>query len=196
MKTHFPFDTDETTPRRSSIARSIGCTLVAAGLVLLAAPASTRSAAAAEPPPAPTATVSGAVPRLPVLSAQGASTKIDGSITRSSRGRKGPVRLLVEREGGEPVTVLVAADDYCDRVGLSLRSGEKIHVEGAMVKGERPILIASSITAGGKTVRIRDASGKLVAADGSAATPAGAATLGGGKRSPEGTAGPSGPSQP
>jgi hypothetical protein len=114
-----------------------------------------------------------------MLSSQGPMTTVEGKIARSSRGRKGPVRLLVERQGGEPVTVLVAADDYCDRVGLSLRTGETITAEGTMVKGERPILLASKITSEGKTVQVRDASGKLVDRE-AAGSNAARATFGGG----------------
>lgn len=150
------------------------------------------SARAEEPAPRPSGA---AVPRVPMLSTQGPVTKVEGKITRSSRGRKGPVRLLVERASGGPVTILVAADEYCDRVGLSLRAGETIAAEGTMVKGERPILLASSVTVDGKTVQIRDAAGKLVEAGGAAAAPAGAATMGGGKPPTDGAKPATGASQ-
>ena len=117
----------------------------------------------ADPAPQPTSTTSTAVPRLPMIDVQGPQTHVEGKIVRSSRGRKGPVRLLVERKAGDQVTVLVGPDEDCDRLGLSLQSGETIDVEGALVKGEHPILIASAFkTADGKTIRIRDASGKLI----------------------------------
>jgi hypothetical protein len=127
----------------------------------------------AEPVPQPTRSAGTAVPRLPVIDA-GQSTHVEGKIIRTSRGRKGPVRLLVERKSGDQVTILVASDELCDRVGLSLQSGETVDVEGALVKGERPILIASAFKMpDGKTIRIRDASGNLIDAG-----TAGAATTG------------------
>lgn len=148
---------------------------VAVTLTLLVSPAIADDAA-----PQPTAAAgAGAAPRLPMLSGQGPTTTVEGKIARSSRGRKGPVRVLVERQGGDPVTVLVAADDYCDRVGLSLRTGETVTAEGTMVKGERPILLASKITSDGKTVQIRDAAGKLVDREAAGSNSA-RATFGGG----------------
>jgi len=148
---------------------------------------------AADAPPLPSSTGGPAVPRLPMIATQGPATRLQGKILRSSRGRKGPVRLLVAREGGGEITVLVAADDYCDRLGLSLRMGEMVDVEGSMLKGERPILIVSSLTKDGKTVRIRDADGKLVdlgqPSPGAAVPPgaeqkSGKATMMGGKPAP------------
>ena len=181
---------------RSSMARrprTIGTALVL-GFGLTAIFAShDRSTWAEEPAPRPSGA---AVPRVPMLSTEGPTTKVEGKITRSSRGRKGPVRLLVERTSGSPVTVLVAADDYCDRVGLSLRAGETITAEGKMVKGERPILLASSVTVDGKTVQIRDASGKLIETGGTAAAPNGAATVGGGKPPIDGAKSATGATQP
>lgn len=147
-------------------------------LTLLVSPAIADDAAAPQPTSAAGAGA-GAAPRLPMLSGQGPTTTVEGKIARSSRGRKGPVRLLVERQGGDPVTVLVAADDYCDRVGLSLRTGETVTAEGTMVKGERPILLASKITSDGKTVQIRDAAGKLVDREAAGSNSA-RATFGGG----------------
>ena len=130
----------------------------------------------AEPVPQPTRSAGTAVPRLPVIDAQGPSTHVEGKIVRTSRGRKGPVRLLVERKSGDQVTVLVAPDELCDRVGLSLQTGEAVDVEGALVKGERPILIASAFKMpDGKTIRIRDASGNLIEAGGPGAATTGEA---------------------
>ena len=159
------------------------CSLVAA-LVALTLGGSTTSIAS-DPKPAPTLAT---VPRVPVVSAQGPATRVEGKITRSSRGRKGPVRVLVERASGAPVTVLFAADDVCDRLGLSLKTGEQVVVEGSMLKGERPILIATAVTVDGKQVRVRDAEGKVIdpAAPSAASTGGGdkPAVVGGGKPSP------------
>jgi len=152
--------------------------LALALLVLLATSSAVYADDAAPPAGAP------AAPRLPMLSTQGPMTKVEGKISRSSRGRKGPVRILVERQGGPPVTVLVAPDEYCDSAGLSLKPGETISAEGTMVKGDRPILLAVSITADGKTTKLRDASGKLIDADGKPVPPAKGATLGGGTSPP------------
>jgi hypothetical protein len=134
---------------------------------------------AADPAPQPSGP-SVAVPHLPVIDAQGPPSHVAGKIVRTSRGRKGPVRLLVERKAGDQVTVLVGPDDLCDRLGLSLQSGETVDVEGALVKGERPILIASAFKLpDGKTVRIRDASGKLVESGAPAGATSGGPTVGG-----------------
>jgi hypothetical protein len=157
----------------------IKCVLVAWAVLTIFAGVGRAQDAAPQPTAATSGGSAGAAPRLPMLSSQGPTTKVEGKIARSSRGRKGPVRLLVERPGGDPVTVLVAADDYCDRVGLSLRAGETITAEGTMVKGERPILLASKITSDGKTVQVRDASGKLVDRE-AAGSNAARATFGGG----------------
>jgi hypothetical protein len=119
----------------------------------------------AEPVPQPTRSMGAAVPRLPVIDGQGPATHVEGKIIRTSRGRKGPVRLLVERKSGDQITILVAANELCDRVGLSLQTGETVDVEGSLVKGERPILIASEFKMpDGKTIRIRDAAGNLIEA--------------------------------
>jgi hypothetical protein len=101
-------------------------------------------------------------PRVPTISAEGPTRRIEGKIMRSSRGKKGPVRLLVERKDGEPVTVLVASEDVCDRLGLSLKADEQIVVEGSMLKSDRPILIASAFIVGDKTIRVRDADGNIL----------------------------------
>lgn len=120
--------------------------------------------AAAQPPPAPTLAPAPkqSPARLPKLGGQGPTTRVKGKIVRSSRGRKGPVRLLLERPDGEKVTVLVAPDEFCDRAGLSLRAEETVEIEGSMLKAQRPILIATAVVADGRTVPIRDAKGKLV----------------------------------
>jgi hypothetical protein len=100
--------------------------------------------------------------RVPMVSTEGPTRRIEGKIMRSSRGKKGPVRLLVEQKGAEPVTVLVASEDVCDRLGLSLKADEHVVVEGSMLKSDRPILIANAFVVGDKTIRVRDAEGKVL----------------------------------
>lgn len=115
-------------------------------------------------------------PRVPKVSIEGPAQRIEGKIIRSSRGKKGPVRLLVERKDSDPVTVLVAPEDVCDRLGLSLKADENVVVEGAMLKSDRPILIASSFVVDGKTIRVRDAEGKVLDPAAAMTQPSGAAT--------------------
>ena len=71
-----------------------------------------------------------------MASTDGPAKRIEGKIMRSSRGKKGPVRLLVERKEGDPVTVLVAPEEVCDRLGLSLKADEQVVVEGSMLKSD------------------------------------------------------------
>lgn len=122
-------------------------------------------------------------PRVPKVSAEGSPKRIEGKILRSSRGKKGPVRLLVERKDGDPVTVLVGPEDVCDRLGLSLRADEQVVVEGSMLKSDRPILIASAFVVDGRAIQVRDAQGEILdPARGATATggpaPAGSAVTG------------------
>jgi hypothetical protein len=148
------------------------------GLALLASIAlvpSSQRAVRAQDAPQPTASPSVAQPRLPRVEAQGQKSRVQGKIVRSSRGRKGPVRLQVERADGSKVTVLVAPDDVCERLGLSLRTGETVDVAGALLKTKQPILVATAFTVDGKTIAVRDGDGKLVAPPGGASPPAAAA---------------------
>jgi hypothetical protein len=91
--------------------------------------------------------------------------------------------------------VLFATDEICDRLGLSLKTGEQIVVEGSMLKSERPILIATSVTENGKVTRIRDDEGQVIDPAGSAGSAssegdAKPAVVGGGKPSPESSPAP------
>lgn len=119
-------------------------------------------------------------PRVPMASTEGATKRIEGKIMRSSRGKKGPVRLLVERKEGDPVTVLVAPEEVCDRLGLSLKADEQVVVEGSLLKSDRPILIATSFIVDGKPIRVRDAEGRIL--DPAAAGAASGAAVTGGKK--------------
>ncbi|MEW6272462.1 MAG: hypothetical protein AB1689_24540 [Thermodesulfobacteriota bacterium] len=151
--------------------------LAVATLAALLPLAASQAGAEASPQPAPQPSAEAAKdkPRLPVIAAKGPTTRIKGKIVRSSRGRKGPVRLLIERENGPKVTALVAPDDYCDEKGLSLRNGESVELEGTMLKSERPMLVATAVIVDGKAVQLRDAEGKLIGA-GKPGAPAGAET--------------------
>ena len=131
-------------------------------------------------------------PRVPKVSIEGPTQRIDGKIIRSSRGKKGPVRLLVERKDGDPVTVLVAPEEVCDRLGLTLRADEPVVVEGSMLKSDRPILIASAFVVDGKVIRVRDAEGKVLDPATATSQPAAAgpgAAVSGGKK-PEASSAP------
>lgn len=177
--------------RKSAVTLVLAVTLGAATAVHASDP-QPQSTAAGDAKPKPTLAT---VPRVPVVTAKGPVTKVEGKITRSSRGRKGPVRVLVERASGSPVTVLFATDEICDRLGVSLKTGEQIVVEGSMLKSERPILIATTVTENGKVTRIRDDEGKVIDPAGSAGSAssegdAKPAVVGGGKPSPESSPAP------
>lgn len=175
----------QTVADRRGVRRVVGA-LLACSVLLTAA--TLAHAADPQPQAQPSA---GGPPRVPMVSTQGPPTHVEGKIARSTRGSgKGPVRLDVEpKKGGEPVKVMVAEDAVCDRLGLSLKAGEEVAVDGPMLKGERPILIATAFTVDGKTIRVRDESGKVVdpsaAAGGDKApaggAPGGGAVMGGGK---------------
>lgn len=144
------------------------CAVLAAALVSIDVRADE-----AQPMPAPAEK-----PRVPMVSTDGPTKRIEGKIMRSSRGKKGPVRLLVERKDGDPVTVLVAPEEVCDRLGLSLKADEQVIVEGPMLKSDRPILIATEFVVDGKTIRVRDAEGKIVDPGAPAGAAPGAAVSG------------------
>lgn len=96
---------------------------------------------------------------LPRLDAAGASEEISGRIAASTRGQSGPVRLVIELAGGKELAVLVAPDEFCDHLGLSLKTDEEITVIGRVMPGERPLLVASAVVVDGRRVDVRDAAG-------------------------------------
>ncbi|MDG2306775.1 MAG: hypothetical protein P8R42_19420 [Candidatus Binatia bacterium] len=124
-------------------------TVVAVGALVLLGIGSPVSA---EPAPA-------ARKGVPRLGAAGASEEISGRIAASTRGQSGPVRLVIELAGGKELAVLVAPDELCDRLGLSLKVDEEIMVVGRVMPGERPLLVTSVVVVDGRRVDIRDAAG-------------------------------------
>lgn len=179
--THVKSSNACTPPKVPSLLVAVCASIVAASTLVVA---TVRPSNAADPAPQPSAARPATVPRLPVIEAQGPASHVQGKILRSSRGRKGPVRLLVERKAGDQVTVLVGPDALCDHLGLSLKAGETVDVEGALVKSEHPILIATAFKMpDGKTIRVRDASGQLIETGGPPATggAGGKATVSGAK---------------
>jgi len=143
------------------------CTLALAILAGTTFPSIARHAHAAEPA-SPTPAPDASQPRLPHVEARGEKSRVQGKIVRTSRGRKGPVRLQVERADGSKVTVLVGPDELCESLGLSLRIGETVDVSGALLKTKQPILVATTFIVDGKSIRVRDEAGKLVAPGGQA----------------------------
>ncbi|HZR80623.1 MAG TPA: OB-fold nucleic acid binding domain-containing protein [Candidatus Binatia bacterium] len=132
---------------------------VAAFLAAAALAARVRAAGASTvATPAPTATPAHAAATvLPKLFTAESLVQVEGKILRSTRGHPGPVRLEVERADGERVEVLLAPDDVCDQLGLSLRAGEQVRLEGSLFRGRAPIVVASSVIVNGKAVSVRPA---------------------------------------
>lgn len=104
--------------------------------------------------------------RIPRLGDPGATEEVTGRIADSTRGRPGPVRLVLSLEGGRELAVLVVPDSSCDRLGLSLRTGEEITVIGQRMSGERPLLVAMAVVAEGKRIDLRSRKGGPVEAPG------------------------------
>jgi hypothetical protein len=126
----------------------------------LAALASAVTSAGAEPTPRPLPTRPPApqregAPSLPTLGTESTSVDLRGKILHSTRGRPGPVRLQVERQGAKPLEVLVAPNEICDQLGLSLRPGEEVHLRGALFEAKTPIFVASAVVVDGKAIAVR-----------------------------------------
>ena len=85
------------------------------------------------------------------------TTPVDvaGRIVFSSRGHAGPVRIEIEASDGKRVTALLATDDVCNRLGLSLKAGETVVLRGSMFNGPRPALITTAVIVDGKPVALR-----------------------------------------
>lgn len=117
--------------------------------------------------PVPAGAVEGPRKGLPRLGASGASEEISGRIAASTRGSSGPVRLVVELPGGKEIAVLVAPDELCDALGLSLKADEEVTVIGQIVPGERPLFVGSAVVVDGRRIDVRDAAGGWVKPAGS-----------------------------
>jgi hypothetical protein len=96
-------------------------------------------------------------PSLPTLFSEGSVADVRGKIVQSTRGRPGPVRLEVETDGGgKPLDVLVVPDTICDELGLSLRTGEQVHLRGSHFAGKSPIFVASAVVVDGKAIALHN----------------------------------------
>ncbi len=130
--------------------------LVAAGLLVLSA----ASAGWAQEP---------SRRALPRLGEPGTAEEIRGTIADTTRGRPGPVRLVMKLADGSELAVLVAPDARCDRLGLSLAVDEEISVVGRVLPGERPLLVAEAIVVQGRRVDVRPTHGGPLAPESAAA---------------------------
>jgi hypothetical protein len=144
--------------------------VIAAAILVgsLAAGALAAGASAAEPPVASPTPGSGAAP-LPHLYAKDSIVRVKGKIVESTRGNKGPVRLEIERSEGGRLSALVAPDERCDQLGLSLRPGEEVELEGSLFQGRSPILAVTAVIVGGSAVPVRDQRGAPLRSGSSAA---------------------------
>jgi hypothetical protein len=115
-------------------------------------------ALAAEPPVGSPTPGGGAAP-LPHLYAKDSIVRVKGKIVESTRGHKGPVRLEIERGEGGRLSALVATDERCEQLGLSLRPGEEVELEGSLFQGRTPILAATAVIVDGKAIPVRDQRG-------------------------------------
>lgn len=88
-------------------------------------------------------------------------TSVSGTLAQPpARGRMG-LHLSVEQSGGERVDVRVAPQGFLAAQGVSLAQGDELEVTGSQVTVEgTPVLIAREVTKQGKTVALRDRTGK------------------------------------
>lgn len=122
---------------------------------------------------------------LPRLGDPAAAEEVTGTIAASTRGRKGPVRLVVNTVGGGELLVLVAPDRTCEALGLSLRVGEEVELAGQMITtGERPLFVTEAVLVDGRRIAVRDSGG-----DGAGLAPAGPKPEGAGGDAEEGAEG-------
>lgn len=109
---------------------------------------------------------------LPKLTDETGTTEATGRIASSTRGQPGPVRLVLELKDGDSLAVLVAPDDLCTHLGLSLQPDQEVTVIGQEVKGSRPLLVARMVVENGKRIAVRDAEGRWIRAPRAAASAA------------------------
>ena len=103
------------------------------------------------PPPYPSERAS--EPAHSAASLDGSVLGVD-HVTPADRLASG-VRLRVEVGGASPVVVDLAPDWYLDRHGLHFAPSERVRVEGSR-HGSEPVIYATRIRKGGKTVELRD----------------------------------------
>lgn len=105
---------------------------------------------------------------LPRLRSADQSEEISAKILQSTRGKPGPVRMIVAT-GDKQLAVLVAPDEVCDGLGLSLRPGEEVTLAGRVVTtGERPLMVTEAVVADGKRIAVRSPDGGWVKVPGAA----------------------------
>ena len=82
-----------------------------------------------------------------------------GVISGPFHGESQRVILLVD-SGSRTLRVDLAPESYLELTGVQIRPGDRIEIKGADVAREGPpILLATEITTGGRTLRLRDESG-------------------------------------
>ena len=92
----------------------------------------------------------------------GDSETLTGKVVSSTRGKPGPVRIVINT-GGRDLAVLVAPNDVCEALGLSLENGDDVTIEGrVMTTGERPLMVAEAVIVDGERVPVRSESGGWV----------------------------------
>lgn len=87
---------------------------------------------------------------------------IDGEVIRvtsdsSQDALASGVHLVVQPEGRHPVRVALAPGWYLDEHGLRFEPGDRVHAAGAP-SGD--VFVASDVSKGKQSVRLRDASGR------------------------------------
>lgn len=71
------------------------------------------------------------------------------------------LHLSVEESGGDKIDVRLAPQGFLAEHGVSLAQGDELEVTGSRVTLEgAPVLIAREVTTQGKTIALRDRSGK------------------------------------
>ena len=95
---------------------------------------------------------------------QGAPITIDGTIVgvdnripeeRLARG----LRVIVQPEGAPKVLVELAPGWYLNQQGLHFSERDRLSIEGRSNAGD-PVILASRVTKGTTSVRLRDAAGR------------------------------------
>ncbi len=100
---------------------------------------------------------------LPRLGDPAAAEEVTGRIADSTRGKPGPVRLVLTIAGGRELAALVAPDKVCETLGLSLEAGEDVTLVGRMITtGERPLLVTEAVVVDGRRIEVRDSKGGWV----------------------------------